>query len=450
MRNSILLIKLIFSICMVALVSNMYAQRADIDNFRPYDKNGLNIFETPKDSMTDFDELGVRIGGAFAQQFQGLSHENTPFEENGEVVNPLYALAPGFNLATANLNIDVQLADGVALNMITYLSSRHHPEAWVKSGYIQFDKLPFFESEALDNLMEKVTIRIGHMEVNYGDAHFRRTDNGNAMYNPFVGNYLVDAFNTEIGGEVYYRSNGFLGMLGVTGGEINGNVADLDPNDVGSSATDEKLSRSPSFIGKLGFDKQINEDFRLRLTGSMYYTASSSRNHILDGDRGGSRYYLVMSAPGARAGDDFRTGRYNPSFGDEVSIFMGNVFLKYQGFELFGIYETGSGKSSNEATGSLFDVDKRAYNHLAADLVYRFGANEDAYIGFRYNTVTADEDVDTEITINRYQIGAGWFLTDNILAKLEYVNQDYKDFAANSRFAGGKFNGFMLEAVVGF
>ena len=62
----------------------------------------------------------------------------------------------------------------------------------------------------------------------------------------------------------------------------------------------------------------------------------------------------------------------------------------------------------------------------------------------------ADDVSGEEITINRYQLGLGWFLTKNILAKVEYVNQEYKDYPAASRLAGGKFNGFMVEAVVGF
>jgi hypothetical protein len=91
--------------------------------------------------------------------------------------------------------------------------------------------------------MEYVTLRLGHFEINYGDAHFRRTDNGNALYNPFVGNYILDAFTTEIGGEVYVRSNGLMAMVGVTGGEIRGQV--LRPDD-----------RAPAYLGKLGFDRR--------------------------------------------------------------------------------------------------------------------------------------------------------------------------------------------------
>ena len=62
------------------------------------------------------------------------------------------------------------------------------------------------------------------MEINYGDAHFRRSDNGNAIYNPFVGNYIMDAFTTEVGGEVYLKTSNVIAMGAITGGEIRGTV----------------------------------------------------------------------------------------------------------------------------------------------------------------------------------------------------------------------------------
>ena len=86
-----------------------------------------------------------------------------------------------FNLATANLNLDVQLGDGIRLALENYMSSRHHSEFWVKGGYIQVDKLPMFSNPAVvDELCHR---QDRHFEVNYGDQHFRRTDNGNAMWN---------------------------------------------------------------------------------------------------------------------------------------------------------------------------------------------------------------------------------------------------------------------------
>ncbi len=419
------------------LVGFIHLQAQKIGHWRPYDKSGVVYFEDLKSNIVDFEGVKARIGGSFTQQFQGLDHTNSGLDGLD-----LYPLASGFNLATANLNIDVALAQGVRLNLITYLSSRHHPEAWVKGGFIQFDELPFIESDFVSSLMEKMTIRIGHMEVNYGDAHFRRTDNGNAMYNPFVGNYIVDAFNTEIGGEVYFQNNGLIAMLGLTGGEINGNVATARTSDV-----DDRDTRAPSIIGKLGFDKQLDDNVRLRLTGSVYTTNSSSANHIFDGDRGGSRYYLVMVPPGVRAGDRgvFPSGRYNPGYSDQVTTFMFNAFLKASGLELFGTYEMASGRAHAEAPDA-----KRDMNQFAADILYRIGANENFYIGGRYNTITADDPSGTEIGINRLQLGGGWFVTPNILFKLEYVDQDYKDFPTASILNEGNFNGFMIEAVVGF
>ena len=111
----------------------------------------------------------------------------------------------------ANLFVDIQLADGIQLNVTTYLSTRHHNEAWVKGGYIQFDKLPF-KGKFWNNLMDVTTIKVGHMEVNYGDAHFRRSDGGHALYNPFMESYIMDAYATEIGGEVIVQKNGLVWM----------------------------------------------------------------------------------------------------------------------------------------------------------------------------------------------------------------------------------------------
>src|SRR5690606_41368804 len=51
--------------------------------------------------------------------------------------------------------------------------------------------------------------------------------------------------------------------------------------------------RELSFIGKLGYDRQLEDNVRLRLTGSVYHTGGSSRNTLWAGDRTGSRYYLV-------------------------------------------------------------------------------------------------------------------------------------------------------------
>ena len=175
-------------------VMNISAQNRKLDNYREPDKKGINVFEAPKDTISTFDGVKVRIGGSSTLQFQALDHENS-----GAV--PLKNIGYNFNLATANLDLDVALYDGIRMHLRTYLSSRHHPEPYVKGGYFQIDKLEFISEGFLEDFMKYTTLKIGHMENNYGDAHFRRSDNAQAIYNPFVGNLIMDAFTTEVGAE---------------------------------------------------------------------------------------------------------------------------------------------------------------------------------------------------------------------------------------------------------
>ncbi|MFL0685754.1 MAG: hypothetical protein ACK4SF_13295 [Algoriphagus aquaeductus] len=404
----------------------------DVQYWRPYDQRGVNIFETGKLDTVAFEGIKVRVGGHFTQQLQSLSHENkaTPvLNAQGVNLNQLLEIGTGSNLATANLNIDVEVMDGVRLNLVTYLSSRHHQETWVKGGYLQFDKLPFLGNP--EWFSKYLTLRVGHMEINYGDAHFRRTDNGNAMYNPFVGNYIMDAFTTEVGGDLTFQNNGFILMAGVTGGEIQGGIT--RPND-----------RELSWIGKAGYDKQLSDDLRVRITGSIYTTSGSARNTLYGGDRAGSRYYMVLENTLATPTAQFTSGRINPGQTDNITATVLNPFIKFKGLEFFGNFEKSKGRAANET------VD-RTWNQLGADLVYRFGAADKFYLAGRYNKVEGKlAGSGLDVSLDRTQIGGGWFISKNILAKLEYVTQNYNGFAANDIRNGGKFNGLMIEGVIGF
>jgi hypothetical protein len=406
---------------MVSLMG--YSQNRQLDNYRSPDKDGVNVFEAPKDTALTFDGIKVRVGGSSTLQFQALDHENSGAVE-------LIAIGDNFNLATANLDLDVALAKGVRMHLRTYLSSRHHPEPYVKGGYFQVDNLDFISPGFLEDAMKYLTIKVGHMENNYGDAHFRRTDNAQAIHNPFVGNLIMDAFTTEVGGEVYFRKNGFIGMFGLSNGKLNQAVN--NPDQTGAS-----------ILAKLGYDKQLSDDFRLRITGSMYSTGKSGRVYLYSADRSGSRYYLVMENTEASASSNFRSGRYDPGMTNEITSFMINPFLKYKGLEFFGTIETASGKADAE-------TDKRNATQLAGELVYRFGNSENFYLAGRYNTVNAETAAGEDVTIDRLQLGFGAFLTKNILAKFEYVNQTYDGYSDTSIFNDGKFNGVLLEAVISF
>ncbi len=449
--------KVYSGLSLVALIATSFPaiSQEGMQYFRPNDKSGINVFETTKGDTTSFRKMKVKIGGNFEQTFQTLRDENTavPMTQAGYTgnVNSLIPLTNGFDLAMANLAIDAQLYDGIRLNVTMYLSSRHHEDTWVKGGYIQFDKLTFMHSKLIDKIMNSVTIKVGQFDVDYGDQHFRRTDGGNTIYNPFVENYIMDEFATEIGGEIYYHNkSGLFAMGGITNGELDPTVNAPVKID---SATGQTNKYMPAFHGKLGYDRQLNKDMRLRLTGSFYSVHSANSATLFGGDRTGSHYYNVMEnqavANGTTLSDanDYSpfSGRYNPGFSEEVNTFMVNLFCKYHGLEFFGTYENAQGRSITETT-------QRQATQYAADLIYRFTAKkENFWIGARYNSVNAAvQGYTTDININREAASIGWFATKNIMLKVEYVNQVYLNYPTTNILNGGKFDGTMVEASIGF
>jgi hypothetical protein len=447
----------------------------DIQYFRYYDQRALGVFETPKEDSVEYNGFAVRVGANFTLQYQNLQQSNNapfvPYPANtatngspgpGVSQTQLISIAGGLNLATANLNLDAQLADGIRVNVIAYLSSRHHSETWVKGGYVQVDKLTFLKSGFIDNLMKNLTIKFGHYEINYGDGHYRRSDNGNAIQNPFVDGLLLDAFTTEVGGELVWQKSGFIVMGGVTDGAIQG----------GSVAP----TGTPSYLGKLGYDKKLTEDLRVRLTGSIYTTQSSFRNTLYGGDRTGVRYYYVMTplfvaqrnalptfVPSDPNNSAFN-GRVNPGFSSSVTSFMVNPFIKWKGLEFFGTFEASAGTNGTAGENNI----RRTVMQYSGELIYRFLKNEQLFVGARYNTVSGqflpsnsfvttspEFNAPPTLSANRIQVAAGWFLTKNILLRAEYVTQSYSGYdnanlVTPSILNGARFNGIMIEGAIGF
>jgi hypothetical protein len=440
----------------IALPFGVQAQ--DMQFFRPNNQLGINRFETGKVDTVPFTGLKVKIGGGFTLAYQTLKAFNTATPVTKTIgtatgnINAITPLYNGFNLPMANLIFDVQLADGVRLNMTSYLSTRHHEDSWVKGGYLQIDKVGFLHSDLADRLMKNVTVIIGQSDVDYGDQHFRRSDGGNTIYNAFVENYIMDEFATEIGMHVYYKcpQTGLFAMGGITDGELN--AVTIAPTKI-DAKTGEPNKFPPAYLGKLGFDKQLNPDFRLRISGSFYTVASANSNTLFGGDRSGSNYFNVMSNPTTAAGStltqavDYNafSGRFNPGFSQENHAYMGNLFLKYKALEFFGTAETAKGRTITETTN-------RGARQYAGELIYRFpqGA-ENFWVGYRYNTVSATIAGNTkDVTIDRSAGTAGWFLTRNIMMKAEYVNQQYKNYDATNILNGGKFSGLVIQAAISF
>lgn len=428
------------------------ASYGEPDFFRPYDKRGLHMFETTKADMNKtYEGRKFSIGAGFSLQFQSLKHENSGALNNdfdAKEANALAKLAPGFSLPQANLYIDAQLADGFRLHLANYMASKHHNEFWVKGGYLQVDKIPF-KGEIWDKVNEIVTIKAGHMEINYGDGHFRRPDGGHTSYSPFVEGNIMDAFATEIAAEVYAQKNGWIGMVGLSNGMIKGHTEEADPTANGFE------KRNPSVYLKGGWDKQLNDDLRMRFTGSMYHNSGSNGSGLTlyAGDRTGSNYNLVMDQYFAGGSPKaatalYKSGRFDAGLNRKLTAVMFNAFAKSHGFEFFGTAEFANGRSNAAA-----DTDDRATSQYAAEGIYRFGTNENLFMGLRYNIVNSEVLMGTnveDVKVDRFAVGAGWFLNKNIVLKGEYVNQKYSDFPNADYRHNGKFNGVVFQAAIAF
>ena len=198
-----------------------------------------------------------------------------------------------------------------------------------------------------------------------------------------------------------------------------------------------------SVMAKAGYDSQVNQSTRIRVTGSLYTTGQSASNTLYTGDRAGSRYYDVLENLSSNETSNAWSGNVRPGFSNKVTAWVINPFIKIQGLELFGNIEQAKGSSAAETTD-------RTMNQYAGEAVYRF-ADDQLYVAGRYCQAKGRmPGIATDVSVNRVQVGAGWFLSQNMEGKAEYVSQKYNDFPTSDIRNGGKFSGVMVEGVVSF
>ena len=177
----------------------------------------------------------------------------------------------------------------------------------------------------------------------------------------------------------------------------------------------------------------------------MYKTDKAMSNTLYGGDRAGSRYYYVLENTAATETAQMHVGLINPGFKNKVTAFQVNPFVKFRGLELFGVHRAGRGQgvdgdrpsapgSSTRSTWSTASCRTRSCSSASATTRRR--ASSPA------SPATSGA--------KRWQVGGGWFITPNVLAKVEYVNQKYVGYPPTNIRNGGKFNGMMLEGVVAF
>ncbi|MCX6307431.1 MAG: hypothetical protein NTY32_00905, partial [Bacteroidia bacterium] len=195
-------------------------------------------------------------------------------------------------------------------------------------------------------------------------------------------------------------------------------------------------------------------------------TAGAGSNTLFGGDRTGSNYSAVMYNAGPGTGTAFN-GRVNPGLSDRVTALMGNLFLKYKPLDFLAVE---SFTTIEKATGAKASEEfNRNANQFATDLIFRFGKDENFFIGGRYNTLSTELAKTTAVApaapytvgqdavpaytldVSRLAISGGWYVTKNMLAKIEYSNQTYGNVPnVNYILNGAEFHGISAEAVISF
>ena len=373
-------------------------------------------FEPPKDT-SGFDKVELKWNADLTFTYQGLDQ------------NYGTDIKSGLALPTADLDLNAKILSGFNVKLETMLSSHHHHESFVKGGYASMDNLDWISKDFAKGFMDNATIKVGVNDLNYGDYHFRRTDNSDVMRNPFVNNMGVEGYMQAGFLELTYRfpSVNSLIVAGVSNGEV-------DPDDV--DAGDGKGAYS--YYAKYAYDNQVSDNSRLRVSQSAFIVRNTSKNRLYMGDKAGNVPRKIFGS------DDFG-GVWNAMEGyNDLTTTMTNVFYKYKGTEFFGLLEFADGKKGL-FTGNPTDIDML---HYSAEVVQRF-SNDKFYVAARYENAKVDtEGVSDDAELTQFQVAAGMFLSKNAMMKIEYIKQERENVYAGVSKA--KFDGLMISAALSF
>lgn len=363
--------------------------------------------------LVDTEQTKLFLNVATAGTFQALQHDNA-FNAAGA---KLGRLEPGFQNAFGDFGFLAKFGkdEEIEVYFDMYLSSRNHPSTtYGNEGYIILHGIPGeLESlNVLDGLFEHIDVKAGHFLIDFGDQRFHRSNNAWAHSNPLVGNFVIDPNIVTIGMELRGKEDRpFRWVLGVS----NGTTTE-DFNDGRGFEYHVKLIAVPveglRFSGSyLASDHSDNPPRGV---------AGGSGIQIFSGNRSGERYGAILGggqAPGGvlpQAGEDLTAWQVDATWKGEMPL------------ELYGHY--GSTKDS-DINGSLPGEPTEEWSYYAADAVWRF--TERFYGAARYSAGVADTigGAPSDGRVDRVQVGGGYWFGSHMLMKLEWVNQDYKDFA---------------------
>lgn len=425
---------------------DVYAQTQEEEKptWKQQDEQTQSRLRSPEFDEDEWIKIGVQAVG----RLQLLDHSNNS--------GSLPDIEGGFQNAAGNLTFDARISDGINVYTELYLSSPNHTgDVYDREGYIYVDYLPEMFG-GVNRIFEHIDLKAGHMELNFGDQHFYRSDVAQVQGNPLLGNYIVDANTIGVGMEVYGYAGPLTAMVGYNSGATTGDFTDGHRNAV---------------LGKLAVG-QLDDPYRL--SGSFYkvnqsrnapgYPFSGSSSNLFSGNFSGSRYQAVWEgSPQAGqvllgGGQDVTAfqldGRANPVDGLTVS----GLFGWFQDDDTnANIVDPDFGRTGDDGNPTS------EWTYFGGTAQYYIA--DPFYVAFRYNVASANtlgtpqnEDRVAEGSVQRIQAGFGlWVVPDKLIFKGEYVNQWATDFQTGAKrlrsldlATDPKFYGVAAEVAVNF
>lgn len=400
-------------------------------------------FEPEKDTSAFKGKPEVSFNTDLTFNYQGLSQEyNLPNPASTREVG----LQSGLSLPQANFDINAKVMSGFNVKLETMLSSHHHNETYVKGGYATIDNLDFIAPGFASDLMRNMTIKVGVDDINFGDDQYRRSDNADVMRNPFVHNMAVESYMQAPHIEVYYRIPAIssLVMVGITNGQVN-------PDDVTNTDAGSGSSNRPAGYAKFAFDNQLTDDLRIRVSESLFTVSHTNKgSSFYSGDKAGTVSRKVFDSDtwdGSKwVNNDGDFGALWNAMGgfSDLTVSKTHFFTRYVDTELYAMLELADGADAK-------DKDMKM-THYTVDLVQRF-SNDKFWVAGRYENATVDyyktNFNNKEAELTQWQLGLGWFLSKNAVAKLEYINQKREN---NAAYVDGtaEFKGYMISTALSF
>lgn len=317
-----------------------------------------------------------------------------------------------------------------------YLASRNHPSStYGNQGYLIMHGVPenLTSIRPLQKVFDHVDLKVGAFLIDFGDHLLHRTNNAIAQQNRLVGNYVIDPELVSVGGEIMSKPGRVNWLVGVTNGT---NTEDFTPGR--GLAYNAKVWAFPI------------ESLRIALSGlkADHSDAAASRAALFAGNRGGERYGAVLG--GGQA-----PGQVLPQAGRNLTAFqLDATWESTAPLKLYGNFgDTRDADTNSAAAGS----PEEHWRYYAAEAAWYFTPN--IYAAARYSGANALKiaDRDSDGTVQRMQIGGGLWLTRHMLAKVEYVKQQYSDFNTGvllnnniQAWRDPEFSGFVAEVSFAF